>query len=177
VAIEQRGGVGRCPFNGEQAALGGGPAGCRKAAVLPPAATTRWHGTMIGQGFWPITSPTPRASGSPSCRRNPTVGEGRAGLDRSAPRVDAAIEFRHAAEVEHNIGKIAGFTGDHCHDAVDGAETCSGGAASRAPGWRRRSRPRMAPSFACRELHPDDPRTLHAMAQRPIAVSNRVKKT
>src|SRR5262249_56552709 len=43
------------------------PPGAEKPPVLPPAATTRWHGTMIGQGFCPIASPTPRASGSPSC--------------------------------------------------------------------------------------------------------------
>ena len=38
------------------------PPSAEKPPVLPPAASTRWQGTMIGQGFWPSATPTARAA-------------------------------------------------------------------------------------------------------------------
>ena len=49
------------------------------------------------------------------------------------------------------------------------------GAASRACGCRRRRRARVAASLAAGSSTPMTPRALHTMAQRPMAVSNRVK--
>jgi len=46
----------------EQPQLRADAARAEKLRVLPPAATTRWQGTMTGKRVWPIASPTQRAS-------------------------------------------------------------------------------------------------------------------
>jgi hypothetical protein len=38
------------------------PPAAEKPPGLPPAASTRWHGTMIGNGLLPMACPTSRAA-------------------------------------------------------------------------------------------------------------------
>ena len=42
------------------------PPGAEKPPILPPAARTRWQGTIKGAGFLAIASPTSRAASRPA---------------------------------------------------------------------------------------------------------------
>ena len=112
MAIEQRGRLGRCPFNGEQAVLGRGPAGRRKAARLAGGRhhAMAWHDDRAGVLAHRLADAARVRFAK--LRRNGPVGEGRAGLDGSCHRVDAAVEFRHAAKVEHNVKIVGRFPSD-----------------------------------------------------------------
>ncbi len=52
-------------------------------------------------------------------RRDGPVGEGRAGPDGTRHRVDAAVELRHAFEVEHDVSEIAALAGNQRYHAAD----------------------------------------------------------
>jgi hypothetical protein len=70
-------------------------------------------------------------------RRNGAVGEGRAGRDGAGNRVDAAVEFRDAVKVEHDLGEVAPLAAGEGHNAGDRPRDIGG--------RRRLARLRVAP--------------------------------
>jgi hypothetical protein len=95
------------------------PPGAENPPVLRLAATTRWHGTMMGTEFLPMASPTPRVGlAEPRC--DGAVGEGRAWRNGAGDGVDPPVELGDAVEVERNVREIARLAAQECHNAVDG---------------------------------------------------------
>ena len=153
------------------------PPCAEKPPILPPAASTRWHGTTIGNGLRPSACPTARAAPrGAEPRRDLAVGERLARRDGARHLVDPAMERRHAVHVERDRREVARLAVEQRDNAVERALHAR---RRRAFGRGRetdaacvRGSPPRPPSGSCT---PTMPRSPQATPHRPIAVSKSVK--
>ena len=145
------------------------PPFAEKPPVRPCAASTRWHGTTIGNGFCPSASPTARAlARRPEPRRDLAVGEGRARRNRARDLVDAALERRHARPCRGRRRQDRAARPRAAPRCLRSrAAHRGGGGASSASGKRRRRRARVLASDDSGSCTPTTPRSPHAMPQGP----------
>ena len=152
------------------------PPSAEKPPLRPPAASTRWHGTMIGQGFWPSATPTARAApGSPMRARDLAIGQRLARRDRQRDLIDPAVEGAGTGRARSADARGRAPRPPEARRCRRSAPAMkAGGWRLAASGKRRASRLRAASLVALRQLRADDARARRqTSAQRPIAVSNR----
>ena len=97
------------------------PKAAEKPPSLPPAASTRWQGTTIANGFRPRACPTARAASRLPSRAaiSPYESVAPTGMAR-AISVHATVEGGHAGHVEDDCGKVARSPAKKCGNPVDG---------------------------------------------------------
>jgi uncharacterized membrane protein YoaK (UPF0700 family) len=118
-AIEQRRFLHCGAFDGEEAALGDDAAGGGEAAGFAAGRNDAVAGNDNGAGIAAhgLADATRIRFAKPG--RDGAIGQGFAGPDGPRCCVDAAVEFRHASQIERDVCQIAGFAGDQRYNSAD----------------------------------------------------------
>ncbi len=150
------------------------PPFAEKPPILPPAATTRWHGTMIANGFRARAcqrrEPSPRRRSAPRGRR---MSSSRPGECHARPRRrGGGMAARGPCRAEPMKDRPATLANARRYCP---ARATSDGGAPLARVEIAGARARAFGSLASGSCTPTTPRAPHVIAHRPIAVSKSVK--